>query len=466
MNKAKIQAFGAFLSGMVMPNIGAFIAWGLITAIFIPTGWFPNEHLAELKTPMLTYMLPTLMAYTGGKAVHGTRGAVIGLVATFGAIVSAEVPMFIGAMVVAPLAALVLKKFDGLIEGKVPAGFEMLVNNFSLGILGMILAICAYLIFGPCIVWLNDFLRSGVEWLVAHNLLGFMPIFTEPARMLFLNNAISQGIMNPMGIQDAAETGKSVFFLMTSNPGPGLGLLVAYWFFGKGAAKENAPTAMIIHFLGGIHEVYFPYILMKPKMIISTMVGWMASNFFYNIIDAGLVAYPSPGSIISYMIMAPMGEHIKVLLGVFLGAGISFLIAAFLLKRDKSDVSQEDFDASLDLMNELKGKKKEDISSANAESDLKNAKLIVFACDAGMGSSAMGASVLRNKIQKAGLDIEVVNKSVENIPVSEVDIIVCHESLEERAKKITEDAKYVTITNFVNAPEYDILVEELLSSRS
>ncbi|MGM9928747.1 MAG: PTS mannitol transporter subunit IICB [Bacillus sp. (in: firmicutes)] len=465
--KAKVQAFGAFLSGMVMPNIGAFIAWGLITALFMKTGWFPNEHLDALRQPMLTYMLPSLMAYTGGKTIYGTRGAVISLIATFGAIVSADVPMFIGAMVVGPIAAILLKKFDKLLEGKIPSGFEMLINNFSLGILGMLFAICAYLLLGPAIAWLNDFFRGCVQILVDKSLLFLMPIFTEPARMLFLNNAISQGIMNPMGIQDAAEAGKSVFFLLSSNPGPGLGLLLAYSFFGKGAAKENAPTATIIHFLGGIHEVYFPYILMKPIMIISTIVGWMASNFFFNIVNAGLVAYPSPGSIISYMLMAPMGEHIKVLAGVALGAVISFVIASFLLKMDKSEeITQDQFDAAVALKDELKGKKKEvNGKEESTEVLLKNVKLIVFACDAGMGSSAMGASVLRNKIKKAGLNIEVTNKAVEDIPVDQADIVVCHESLADRARKITNRAKFVTITNFVNAPEYDALVEELLKNR-
>ena len=470
--KSRIQAFGGFLTGMVLPNIGAFIAWGLLTALFMPNGYFPNETLDAMRPFMLRFMLPTLMAYSGGKAVYKSRGAVIGVVATFGVIAAAEVPMFIGAMVMGPLAALVLKKFDGLIDGKVKSGFEMLVNNFSLGIIGMLIAILGNLTFSPMILGLNEFFRIAVEALVDRNLLFAMPIFTEPARMLFLNNAISQGIMNPMGIQDAAEAGQSVFFLLTSNPGPGLGLLLAYWKFGKGNAKDNAPSAAIIHFFGGIHEMYFPYVLMKPVLIISTMVGWMCSNLFYNLTGAGLVAYPSPGSFISYMLMTPPGEHIKIIAGVAIGVVVSFAIASPILKADKKVYTEEDLAISTDKVQELKGKKKPAASQPVAEAATVSAaapgipmtedvSLIVFACDAGMGSSAMGCSVLKKKVKNAGLDIEVIHSAIEEIPADRAQIIVCHESLKDRAKRIAPEAYFVTVSNFVNAPEYDKLVSDL-----
>jgi len=473
--RSKIQSFGAFLSGMIMPNIGAFIAWGLLTALFMETGYFPNENLDAMRPIMLNYMLPSLIAYTGGRKVHETRGAVIGVVATFGVISAADVPMFAGAMIMGPLAAYVLKIFDGLIEGKVKSGFEMIVNNFSLGILGMILAILANVTFGPVIVGLNEFFTTTFQWLVDQSLTVLMPIILEPARMLFLNNAISQGIAHPMGIQDAAQNGYSIFYLLTSNPGPGLGLLLAYWKFGKGNAKINAPGAAIIHFFGGIHEMYFPYVLMKPILILATIAGWMGSNLFYNLFDAGLVAYPSPGSIVSYMIMTPMGEHIKIIIGVLIGTAISFVIAAFLLRRDKTTYSEEDLAVSTEQMKELKGTNKnqrnesDNISESNESNNSENvgvsfpkdADTIVFACDAGMGSSAMGASVLRKKTEEADLDIEVIHSSIEEIPVSKAEIIVCQENLVDRARNISPNSYFVPITNFVNAPEYDELVNKL-----
>ncbi len=147
--RANIQRFGAKLAGMVMPNIGAFIAWGLITALFIPDGWIPNKDLAELVGPMITFLLPLLIGFTGGKLVHGHRGGVVGAVATMGVIVGAAIlspdyalaPMFLGAMIMGPLGGWIIKQFDEAIEGKVKPGFEMLIDNFSAGIVGGALAV-------------------------------------------------------------------------------------------------------------------------------------------------------------------------------------------------------------------------------------------------------------------------------------------------------------------------------------
>ena len=225
--KEKVQVFGRFLSGMVMPNIGAFIAWGLITALFIETGWFPNETFAKLVTPMSSMLLPLVIAYTGGEVVAGKRGGVIGAIATMGVIVGSDIPMFIGAMIVGPLSAWILKKFDQAIEGHTPAGFEMLVNNFSLGIIGAILALLAMKGITPLVNGLNEAMRAGVGFFVDHRLLPLTSVFIEPAKVLFLNNAINHGILSPMGIQQVEEVGKSIFFLLEANPGPGLGVLLA-----------------------------------------------------------------------------------------------------------------------------------------------------------------------------------------------------------------------------------------------
>ena len=250
--KAKLQKFGAFLSGMVMPNIGAFIAWGLITALFIPTGWLPNEYLGKLVGPMISYLLPVLIGYTGGKLVYGTRGGVVGAIATMGVIIGSSIPMFLGAMIMGPLGGYCIKKFDKLIDGKIATGFEMLVNNFSSGILGGILAIIAYSVIGPVVNSFSVALGNAAQWVTNAKLLPLIAIFVEPGKILFLNNAINHGIFDPLGIAQVKEVGKSIFFLLESNPGPGLGILLAYWMYGKGNAKQSAPGAIIIQFLGGI----------------------------------------------------------------------------------------------------------------------------------------------------------------------------------------------------------------------
>lgn len=459
--KEKVQVFGRFLSGMVMPNIGAFIAWGLITALFIETGWCPNEKLAQFVTPMSTVLLPLLIAYTGGSAVAGQRGGVIGAIATMGVIVGSDIPMFIGAMIVGPLAAWIIKKFDKAVEGHIKAGFEMLVNNFSLGIIGAILACLAMYGVAPLVTGMNSVMRAGVDVFVSHGLLPLASIFIEPAKVLFLNNAINHGILSPMGIQQVEETGKSIFFLLEANPGPGLGILLAYCIAGKGNAKSSAPGAVIIHFLGGIHEIYFPYILMNPLLLISVIAGGASGIFCFNLFNVGLTAPASPGSIIAIMMMAEKHSYLGLIVGVAVAALVSFAISVPILKFMGKDTSLEDAQRQKDAMKrQAKGIAAETAATVPAANTGKVTK-IAFACDAGMGSSAMGATVLKKKLAAAGLEeIEVIHTPVSSIP-ADVQIVVTHEELGERAAHSNPNAERILITNFLAAPEYATLVEDL-----
>lgn len=459
--KEKVQVFGRFLSGMVMPNIGAFIAWGLITALFIETGWCPNEKLAQFVTPMSTVLLPLLIAYTGGSAVAGQRGGVIGAIATMGVIVGSDIPMFIGAMIVGPLAAWIIKKFDKAVEGHIKAGFEMLVNNFSLGIIGAILACLAMYGVAPLVTGMNSVMRAGVDVFVSHGLLPLASIFIEPAKVLFLNNAINHGILSPMGIQQVEETGKSIFFLLEANPGPGLGILLAYCIAGKGNAKSSAPGAVIIHFLGGIHEIYFPYILMNPLLLISVIAGGASGIFCFNLFNVGLTAPASPGSIIAIMMMAEKHSYLGLIVGVAVAALVSFAISVPILKFMGKDTSLEDAQRQKDAMKkQAKGIAAETAATVPAANTGKVTK-IAFACDAGMGSSAMGATVLKKKLVAAGLEeIEVIHTPVSSIP-ADVQIVVTHEELGERAAHSNPNAERILITNFLAAPEYATLVENL-----
>lgn len=452
--RAKIQSFGRFLSGMVMPNIGAFIAWGLITAFFIPTGWIPNEHLGTLVDPMITYLLPLLIGYTGGSMIHGTRGGVVGAVATMGIIVGADMPMFLGAMLIGPLGGYAIKKFDEAIQDKIPAGFEMLVNNFSAGIIGMLLTLLSYIIIGPVVLGLNKFLTAGVEAIVNAGLLPLVSIFIEPGKILFLNNAINHGILGPLGVEQVAQTGKSIFFLLETNPGPGLGVLLAYWLVGKGAAKESAPGAIIIHFFGGIHEIYFPYVLMNPILIIAVILGGASGIFTFSLLGAGLVATPSPGSIFAELAMTPKGGYFPVLAGIFVSALVSFAASVILLRKFGSYEDESIYEAQ-EKVDELKGKK-----AYSAVSKDQPVRKIAFACDAGMGSSAMGASILRKKINEAGLKVQVINTAINEIP-KDADIVICHKELAERVKAASPKAEHIFIETFINNPVYDEIVENL-----
>ena len=341
--RARIQTFGGFLAGMVIPNIGAFIAWGLITAFFIETGWTPNADLAQLVGPMIFFLLPILIGYTGGYLVHGQRGAVVGAIATagvaIGGFVGTEVggqvvqtPMFLGAMIAGPLGGWLIKQFDGMVAGRIRSGFEMLVGNFSAGILGALLAILGFWAIGPVVAVISNAAGNAVDFLVDNTLLPLASIVVEPAKVLFLNNAINHGVLAPLGVQEVAEQGKSILFMIETNPGPGLGLLLAYWFFGPRAIRPTVPGAIIIQFLGGIHEIYFPYVLMRPITIFGVIAGGMAGVFTFLVTGAGLVATPSPGSIFAYLAVTPKGGLPAVLAGVAVSAAVSFALNALLLK--------------------------------------------------------------------------------------------------------------------------------------
>ncbi|MFI3175595.1 MAG: PTS mannitol transporter subunit IICBA [Bacillota bacterium] len=451
----KLQKFGRHLSSMVMPNIGAFIAWGLITALFIPAGWFPNEQLSGLVDPMVYNLLPILIGYTGGKMIGGDRGGVMGGIATMGVIVgSPSTPMFIGAMLIGPLAGYAIKLFDKAMDGKMPAGFEMLINNFSIGIIGMIIAIFGYYAIGPAVASLTAILETGVDAVVEAGMLPAVALFVEPAKVLFLNNALNHGIFTPLGANDIAEAGKSIMYMLEANPGPGVGVLLAYCLFGKGSAKSSAPGAVIIHFFGGIQEIYFPYVLMNPVILLAPICGSVAAISFYTMMDAGLVGAAAPGSIIAFVAMAPQGETLTVVAGVLIAAVVSFLVAAPIVKFTSKG---EDSDALEEAQAKSKSMK---VTNKNGE-----IKKIVFACDAGMGSSAMGATKFRNRLKAINPNIIVTNSAVDVVP-SDADVVVCQVTLQDRAKKSAPQAQLITIGNFLSDKNLDELHDFIKANQS
>ncbi|MFD1449632.1 PTS mannitol transporter subunit IICB [Oceanobacillus sojae] len=472
--RARVQAFGGFLTNMVLPNIGAFIAWGIVTALFIPTGWIPNENLNELVDPTITYLLPLLLAYTGGRMIGGHRGGVLGAIGTMGVIIGSDIPMFLGAMMIGPLGGWLMKKTDKLLENRIPAGFEMVINNFSIGIVGFFLMILAYLFIGPVIQVLNNFVTSAVEALVSTGLLPLLSLINEPAKILFLNNVIDQGIYYPLGMQQSLEAGKSIYFMVASNPGPGLGLLLAFTLFGAKTARRTAPGAIIIHFFGGIHEMYFPYVLMRPLTIIAMILGGVSGIITFQLFGAGLVAGPSPGSIISYLALTPKGNFIGVIAGVLVAAIVSFLVTSFILKSGKSDSDDDKLQASVEKSKAMKSEGKDLLHQKedSLKTDNENAntytlfKKISFACDAGMGSSAMGATTFKRKLQKAGItDVEVKHYRIEDAP-QDSEVIVVHKDLLGRTKHAHPNTRIISLNSYLQDPVIDELIEEVIKKNS
>ncbi|MFC4222649.1 PTS mannitol transporter subunit IICB [Lysinibacter cavernae] len=476
-----VQKFGTFLSGMVMPNIPAFIAWGLITAFFIDVGWTPNEGLASIVVPTIHYLLPLLIANTGGRMIYETRGGVIATIATMGAIVAApDTHMFIGAMILGPLAAWLMKRLDALWEGKIKPGFEMLVNMFSSGILGFLLAIFGYYAVGPAVVWITKVLGGGVNWLIETGFLPLTSIIIEPAKVFFLNNAINHGVLTPLGTEQAAEAGKSILFLLEANPGPGVGILLAFAIFGVGMAKASAPGAMIIQFFGGIHEIYFPYVLMKPMLVLAAVAGGATGVATNLIFGSGLRAPAAPGSIFAILLQTASDSYVGVILSVILSATVSFLVAGVILrasrKRDLAaeaagenklaDAVQQNASnkGGTSRVGSLLGDAGATAQASGVATAVAPVHNIIFACDAGMGSSAMGASVLRNKLKKAGVEgVTVTNKAIANLVDGEAELIITHKDLTERAIGKTPSARHVSVDNFMSSPKYDEVVAEVSS---
>ncbi|WP_147797232.1 PTS mannitol transporter subunit IICB [Cellulomonas sp. Y8] len=494
---------------MIMPNLPAFLAWGLITSLFIAVGWLPNgilggfgnaddpgswqgaatqlaladdgttfQQYVGMVGPMVTYLLPILIANAGGRIVYKERGGVVASIVAVGMITGSTVPMFLGAMIVGPLSAWVLKKVDSIWAGKIKPGFEMLVDMFTAGILGAAMAVGAFFGFAPIITGVSDALGNVVSWMADNHLLPLMAVVVEPAKVLFLNNAIGNGVLVPLGAQEVVEQGKSLLFLVESNPGPGLGILMAYTFFGIGAAKSSAPGAAVVQFIGGIHEVYFPFVLMKPTLIIAAILGGATGIATNVVFGSGLRGPAAPGSIIAVYAATPRDSFVGVTLSVVLAFVVTFLVAAVILRASrKRDLAAGggDLAAAIAQTEANKGKSSTALDAmaarqggtlpaeAGAAADGTPAapvRSIVFACDAGMGSSAMGASILRDKLKKAGRgDITVVNKAVANLE-DDVDLVITQRELTDRARRHAPSARHVSVDNFLSSPVYDDVVRE------
>jgi mannitol PTS system EIICBA or EIICB component len=468
--RVRVQRFGSFLSNMILPNIAAFIAWGIITAFFIPTGWTPNETLAALVGPILLTLIPVLIAFTGGRMVYDWRGGVIGAVTAMGVIVAEpDRVMILGAMIAGPLSAWIFKQIERLWKGKVRAGFEMLVDNFSAGIFAFGAAIAAFFGLSRIVVFISDVFGGAVGFLVDNGLLPLASIIVEPAKVLFLNNAINHGVFTPLGAEQSAETGKSIFFLIEANPGPGAGLLLAIIVFGVGAARATAPGAFIIHFFGGIHEIYFPYVLAKPMLILAMIAGGATGVLTNVIFGSGLRAPASPGSIFAILFQTASDSYLGVILSVVLSAAVTFVVAAVILRASrKRDLAAADeaFTSAVAQTQANKGKESAVLSGLVGAASAGTISNIVFACDAGMGSSAMGATVLRKKLKDAGVTgVTVTNKAIANLDGS-ADLVITQRELTERAKQQEPNAVHVSVDNFMNSPAYDEVVSTVAENQA
>jgi mannitol PTS system EIICBA or EIICB component len=484
----QMNKLGRLLSAMVFQNIAAMIAVGIIRSLFGVYGWWPNDRIFLLVDPMLNELIPLLLAYTGGRLLGGQRGAVVASVITLGLALASSVPMILGAMIIGPLIGWLVRELDKLLEDHLPVGFELLVSNFLCASLAVILTILSFTYVGQtlsaAIIWLNNFLQMVINS-------GWLPVASlviEPAKVFFFNNVINHGVLSPLGIQQAKDLGKSIFFLMETNPGPGLGLLFAYLLKTRGEQLKTVKLTMIIHIFGGIQEVYFPFVLMNPLLFIAVIAGGMTGIAVFQYLDAGLVATPSPSSILILVALAPRGDILSVLIGVILSSLVSFGISFMILKSDSILISKDlklgEFKQlenlqHIQVLNESKNldtkqkkvvafkdvlskrtTRKEETDDSGKRSELAYVRKIIFACDAGMGSSAMGAAMLKKKLKAVGLEISVDNSSVDDIP-EDADLIITHKNLTQRAIYSAPSKEHVSLDSFTDISAYDRIVSRL-----
>ena len=433
----KTRRVGHYLSGMIMPNVSVFISWGIITTLIQYLRGPLQSSFLEMDRLMIQFLFPVLIAYTGGRLIEN-RAGVVAAVAVIGMLTESEDPHILGAMVIGPLIGWIVFLFDKYVLPKVKPGYEMLVRNFSAGILGMLFGYLSLVFIGPIIAGITNQIGFFVGWLIQRNLLLFTNLFIEPLKVLFLNNTLNHGILTPLGIEQAGDAGTSILFLIETNPGPGLGVLLAFILFSRKELKATASGAFMIHLFGGIHEIYFPFVLLNPLLFAAVILGGMSGTLIFEMFQVGLKVPASPGSIVVILANAPQEMLLGVASGIAGSTLVSFIIAALVIRKDQT--------------------KKEISEKVTKVTEIRT---ILFACDAGMGSSAMGASLMRQQLQASGISIPVDYTSIYRVNDDPHLLLITQNELKHLAEIQAPHAQLVTIGNFLDQEEYTKVITML-----
>ncbi|EGO9238375.1 PTS lactose transporter subunit IIBC [Enterococcus faecalis] len=434
-----LRRFGHRLSGMIMPNLSIFIAWSLLSLVAGYTTGNLRLALSEVETIMIRVVLPILIGFTGGKMFEEQRGGVVAAIATVGVIVSTDVPQLFGAMFIGPLAGYTFAKIEQILLPKVKEGYEMLTKNFLAGIVGGLLCCFGILVVAPAVESASFWLYQFSSWLIEANLLPLVHVFLEPLKVLFFNNAINHGLLTPLGLEGASQTGQSILFLLETNPGPGVGVLVAFLLFGPVGQRKTAGGATMIQLIGGIHEIYFPFVLMDPRLFLAVIAGGMSGTLVFQIFNVGLSAPASPGSLVAILANTPTDARLAVFSGIFVSFLCSFAIASLLLKRQRG----------IEPVSIIKMKEEDQVETVTP-----NYQQILFVCDAGMGSSAMGASLLSRQLKAVDLEIPVTYQSVHQMKWQPKTLVVIQAELKQLAQKYVPEKDMVSVQNFLEIKSY------------
>ncbi len=462
-----IHKFGKFYSNIMINMIGIFIFVGILSVIFGDYGWAPNENIYAISQFVYSYVIPALIAYAAGnhmgqiyekrpdvpKTGINHAGGAIAVMAAAGIMIADKNCAILGAMILGPICGLLWKHVLEPLTRKAVQGMEMLTRNLVAAIVGAAFSIAAYYVLTPVLSAVTHVIMMGVDWLIAHKLICLTSVLIEPAKVFFLNNSIHHGILLPLAMQQAEQNGSSMLFLLETNPGPGLGVLLALWLSNRKKRKEYA-AYMFVECIGGIHEIYFPEVLANLWLLLALIPGGMAGTLcmsVFHVASAGLV---SPGSILTVLFMS--GHHVlATLFAVAISTAVSCAIAFFILKRQGKWCTEAAISAQEEKKEEVQEKRQ--MLEKGQMQEIK----IGFICDAGVGSSAMGAALFRRKLKEEGMDgITAEAYAVDQIP-EDLTIGVCQRAFLEILQKESNLSNIVTMESLLNQTEHLALIEKL-----
>lgn len=467
--KKLLHRFGKFYTKVIINFIGIFIFVGILSVVFGDYGWLPNKDIYAISQFVYKVVIPLMIAYAAGNQAghcgecvgseHLQAGGAIAVMAVSGMILADGETGILGAMILGPLSGMLWKHVLQPSVKKVKTGLEMLVRNVVAAFAGSIMTLLAFYLIAPAIAVCADMLLLGVNYLIGHKLIWLVSFVIEPAKVLFLNNSINHGILIPIGMQQAEHMGESILFLLEANPGPGLGILTALYWEKKEKRKEYA-ASMFVEFVGGIHEIYFPEVISNMWLLLALISGGAAGNLCFLVLHGATTGVVSPGSIFAVLLVCAQNRVLGVLVGIFVSAAVSATVAILILKWQKKRFKISEKSASPET-----GSRSETELVVQSESEDKVEKKMMqkvgFICNAGVGSSAMGAALFRKKLREMNLiEVEVEAYAADQIP-EDLDAVVCQKDLKEMLLPELKAVKVYTVESLLNQSEYMAIIEEM-----
>lgn len=452
-----IHKIGKFYTRIIMKHIGIFIFIGFLSVVFHDHGWFPNEDIYAISQLMYWTVLPAFIAFEGGRMIAGAEGGILAVLAISGLLLSENSIGLLGAMLIGPFAGKLWKYEEQFVERYAGPSFQMLVRNLLIGVCGGILSVLGYFLVSPVLGVVVKTAYGAIDWLVSSQLIGLISIVIEPAKVFFLNNVINHTILVPIGIGQMQEAESSILFLLEANPGPGLGMMAALCYRNKEKRSEYV-SAMIAQTAGGIHEVYFPFVLSDLRLLIPLILGGIAGNLCFGIMGAGLQGMVSPGSIFTIILMAGRENSIPVLMGICVSAVLSFAGSLVVMRWGTQRKIRQQQGEESRTKEEMQ--MKEEVQVKN-EIRINNIRRIAFVCDGGVGSSAMGAALFRRQLAKEGIVGICVEAYAADMVPDEVELVVCQRNFYEMLPQEVKAKEVYKVESLMNIGEYENLLAKI-----